>query len=402
MKYNTDRFKFNAELEEMMLGEMVVEVGSLYLYLDQVDDRRDPRGVRYDLADVLTLLVLAKLAGEDGPTGMAEWLSHRAEALVRLMGLPRASMPHATTISRILGEAVKVEQLEAVLQRYWDHVAQGSREVVVAIDGKVLRGTIPTGASHGGVHLLAAYLPGEGLVLMQVEVESKENEIVAAPKLLEMIDLRNKVVIGDALHTQRPLSIQIVTAGGDFIWMTKGNQPETEAAIAHLFEPEPLQPGAHPTPTDFQSATTVNKGHGRLERRTLTTSAMLNDYLTWPHVAQVFKLERHFLKLTTGVVTTQITYGLTSFTPAEADPARLLQLIRTYWQIENGLHYPRDVSFNEDRCRLKIGHAARTMATLNNLALALLRRLDFATVPQARRLFAARPTQALQLIFLKP
>lgn len=402
MKYNTDRLKFNGELEEMMLGDMVVEMGSLYLYFDQLEDQRDPRGVRYDLADVLTLVVLAKLAGEDGPKGMAEWLSHRADELVRALGLPRASMPHPVTISRILGQAVKVEHLEAVLQRYFDHIAQASPEVVIALDGKVLRGTIPTGSSHGGVHLLAAYLPGEGLVLMQVEVDTKENEIVAAPKLLEVIDLRRKVVIGDALHTQRPLSIQIVRAGGDFIWMAKGNQPDTEQAIADLFAPEPLAPGAQPTPTDFQSATTFNKSHGRLERRTLTTSAMLNGYLTWPYVAQVFKLERQFTHCATGLVTTQITYGLTSLAAAEADPARLLDLIRTYWHIENRLHYPRDVSFKEDRCRLRIGHAARTMATLNNLALALIRRRDFATVPQARRYFAARPWEALQLIMLKP
>lgn len=402
MKYNTDRFEFNGQLEEMMLGEMVVEVGSLYLYFEQLVDQRAARGVRYDLADALTLIVLAKLAGEDGPRGIAAWLSHRAEGLAQALGLPRTSMPHAVTISRILGKAVQAEELEKVLNRYFDHVAQASQEVVIAIDGKVLRGTIPTGASHGGVYLLAAYLPQEGLVLMQVEIEKKENEIVAAPKLLEMIDLRHKVVIGDALHTQRQLSIQIVVAGGDYVWMAKGNQPETEAAIAHLFEPESLAPGALPTPTDFQTATTVNKNRGRLERRTLTTSAMLNDYLTWPYLAQVFKLQRTFTQLSTGVVTTQITYGLTSLAVAEADPARLLQLIRTYWQIENGLHYRRDVSFKEDRCRLRIGHASRTMATLNNLALALIRQQGFRFVPDARRFFAAHPVDALQLIMLHP
>jgi hypothetical protein len=87
MKYNTEQFTDNDQRSEMMVGEMVVEVGGLYLYLDEVEDQRDPRGVRYELADVLTLLVLAKLAGEDGPTGMAEWLHYRADELVRTLGL---------------------------------------------------------------------------------------------------------------------------------------------------------------------------------------------------------------------------------------------------------------------------------------------------------------------------
>jgi predicted transposase YbfD/YdcC len=110
---------------------------------------------------------------------------------------------------------------------------------------------------------------------------------------------------------------------------------------------------------------------------------LLNDYLTWPYLAQLFKLERTFIQTSTGTLTSQVVYGLTSLSLTEAGPDRLLALIRSYWQIENGLHYHRDVSFHEDHCRLKIGHAARTMATLNNLALALIRQQGFPFVPQA-------------------
>jgi predicted ATPase len=124
--------------------------------------------------------------------------------------------------------------------------------------------------------------------------------------------------------------------------------------------------------------------------------------VAWPYLAQVFKLERTFTQTATGLVTAQVIYGLTSLSAAEANPGRLLTLIRSYWQIENGLHYRRDVSFKEDRCRLKIGHAARTMATLNNLALALIRQQDFRFAPQARRRFAAHPLETLKLLFLDP
>ena len=137
---------------------------------------------------------------------MADWLKYRAELLVSALALQRAIMAHRVTISRILGQAVEVSELEAVLHAYFDHQAQASQEVVVAIDGKVLRGSIEVGQNQG-VHLLAAYLPEEGSVLMQVEEASQESEIVAAPKLVQALDLQGKVVIGDAMHTQR-----------DFLW----------------------------------------------------------------------------------------------------------------------------------------------------------------------------------------
>ena len=401
MKYNQSRVQYKQEVQQYLLGGYVYDLNSLYAHYEELTDQRKARGVRYALPDALSLITLAKLGGEDGPTGMAQWLAERAEPLVQALGLERETMPHRVTISRIMGQAVQVEELERVLQAYFEGQVQMSRAIVINLDGKVLRGTIALGETQG-THLLAAYLPQEGLVLLQVEVETKENEIVAAPKLLAQLDLRGKVITGDAMHTQRQLSIEIVVAGGDYLWIAKENQPELRATIAHLFEPEQVTPGFAPTPTDFKTAVTVNKGHGRLERRSLTSSAMLKDYLDWPYLEQVFKLERRFLNLQTGEVTTETHYGLSSLTPAEAGPERLLALQRSHWGIENGLHYRRDVTFKEDRCRLKIGHAARTMATLNNLALALILRQGYPYLPQARRHFAAHPLDALHLIMQNP
>ena len=401
MKCSTSRVEYNRELQEFMLGEYVFDLNGLYAYLEQLTDGRDPRGVRYHLADAMSLIILAKLGGEDEPRGIADWLKHRGGLLVNALNLPRSSMPHAITISRILGQAVEPEELEQVLHRYFDGQAQLSHEVVIAIDGKTMRGTIPTGERQG-LHLLAAYLPGEGLVLMQVEVDSQENEIVAAPRLLEVLDLRGKVVIGDAMHTQRQLSIDIVTAGGDYLWIAKDNQAQLKEDIAHLFAPQQCPPATSPLPTDFQSVTDHAYGHGRYETRTITTSSMLKDFLDWPHLEQVFKLDYRAVNLNTGQVQYQTHYGLTSLPAAEASPQRLLTLKRHYWGIENRLHYRRDVSLKEDRCRLRIGHAARTMAILNNLILALIDRLDFHTVPDARRRFSAKPLEALNLLFQNP
>lgn len=401
MKYNPERITFNWDIQEFMLGEFVFEVNSLYVHLEQLTDQRDPRGVRYQLADALTMIILAKLGGEDEAHGMSQWLKDRAEQLVQALQLQRSSMPHETTISRIMGEAVEEEELSQQMQRYFDGQAQVSQEVVIAIDGKTMRGTIPAGQTQG-VHLLAAYLPGEGLVLMQVEVESKENEIVAAPRLLASLDLRQKVIIGDAMHTQRAISIEIVEAGGDYLWLAKDNQSQLKEHIESLFAPQECPPATSPLPTDFQSVTSYDYGHGRYETRTLTTSSMLKDYLDWPYLEQVFKLDYHAVNLNTGQLYTETHYGLTSLSADQAGPERLLELKRHYWGIENRLHYRRDVALNEDRCRLRRGHAAQTMALINNLVLALIDRLDFKSVPDARRRFAAHPVEALKLFFQNP
>jgi predicted transposase YbfD/YdcC len=398
MNNSIERLSDKLEEEMREVGAYVWDISSLYAYFEGVTDLRAARGVRYRLADMLSMITLAKLGGEDEPHGMAQWLGERAEQIVAELGLGRASMPHETTITRVMGKGVDADELEKVLQRYFDDQVQNGQMVLICLDGKTIRGTIPKGKSQG-VHLLAAYMPQEGIVLLQVEVESKENEIVAAPKLLKALDLRGKVVVGDALHTQRALSIQIVQQGGDYLWVVKGNQPETQEAIAHLFEPQVCPPATSPIPTDFQTITTYSYGHGRQERRTLTTSAMLKDYLDWPHLEQVFKLDYRAVDPNTGEIHQETVYGLTSLSPEQADPARLLDLKRGYWGIENKLHYRRDVSLNEDRCRLKTGHAPRTMAIINNLALALIDRLDFNSVPDARRRFAAKPKQALSLLF---
>src|SRR5262245_41032194 len=111
MKYKEERMEYNYSLREFMLGEYVYDLKGLYAYYERLKDKRKARGIRYSLADALSLITLAKLGGEDGPRGISEWLKHRAQQLIAALKLPRASMPHPVTISRILGKAVEVEEL---------------------------------------------------------------------------------------------------------------------------------------------------------------------------------------------------------------------------------------------------------------------------------------------------
>lgn len=376
----------------------VINISSLYARFEQLEDQRKAKGKRYALATVLLGIFLAKLCGEDKPSGIAEWAKHREEWITHLLGLSRTRMPHHNTYRRILAQGIKEEELERVAQERYRHEGEAGYHVVVAMDGKVMRGTIDP-QTEEGLCLLAVFLPGEGITLAQVAIPNKQNEISAAPKLLEWVDLRNKVVIGDALHTQRQISIQIGTAGGHYLWTVKGNQPQLMQDIRDWFDPEvkPL-PGMGCPPKDFRSATRVNKHHGRIEVRTLTTSSQLNDFIAWPFVQQVFRLDRQITTLKTGMIRHEVVYGITSLSAELASPDQLLGMLRSYWRIENSLHYRRDVSLHEDATRFKSRSAAHNMATINNLVLALIAKANYPFVPAARRFFAAHPDRAVSLV----
>lgn len=161
-----------------------------------------------------------------------------------------------------------------------------------------------------------------------------------------------------------------------------------------LFQPHRERAGTSALPNDFRTARTVEKGHGRLEKRTITVSSMLADYSTWPELAQVFKLESQRTDAR-GTTKTEVRYGVTSLPVHLADPKRLLQLTRGHWGIENGLHYRRDATMREDHAQLRMGHAPEMLAVLNNTVLGLFARQGETNVAHARREFAYYLEKAL-------
>lgn len=382
---------------ESNTGE-VLDLGRLYERFAGLKDKRQAKGKRYALATILLGMFLAKLCGEDKPSGIAEWVALRGEWISQVLGLKRKSMPSHHTYRRILAEGIDAKEFEGLAREHHRYCGEAGYLVVASIDGKLCRGTIDLEVSDG-LYLLALFLPGEGVTLAQLAIESKQNEISAAPTLLGWVDLRNKVIIGDALHTQRQLSLQIGKAGGNYLWTVKGNQPQLLQDLQDWFDPNvPLLPGMGCPPKDFQSATLTSKGHGRLEVRTLTTSSQLNDFLDWPFLQQVFQLQRTITTSKTGKTRHETIYGITSLAAEQASPVQLLQMLRSYWHIENNLHYPRDVTLHEDQTRFKKHSAAHNMAIINNLVLSLIAKSDFPFVPSARRFFAAYPDHALALL----
>lgn len=374
---------------------LIFATDSLYEYLRKITDNRQAKGKRYCLATLLLVMILAKMCGEDKPSGIYDWVAKRVRLLRDLKILKRPQAPCHMAYRRVLQHIIPADEWDQLLHDYHQQRLKTEKEIIITIDGKTVRGTIPREEKRG-THLLTVYVPEQGLALVQAQVDQKENEIVVAPQVLKEVNLQGAIVIGDAMHTQREVSRQIVAAGGDYLWFVKGNQARTEWAIQKLFVHEMcnLRQEA-PLGKDFQTYVQVSKAHGRLEIRTIFTSTLLNDYLDWPHVAQVFRLERIRWHPFFRGRTRQVVYGLTSRPPERSSPEHLLDLSRKYWGIENGLHYRRDVTFQEDATRMTLGNAGRIMAALNNLVIGLCLRTHSSNVAQARRLFSACPADAL-------
>ena len=369
-------------------------------YLAAVPDPRHRRGCRYPLPPLLALALVAKLANHADLTALAHWARLRAAELTAWLGLPRATMPHPTTWTRLFA-ALDVSALERQVAAFFTHHATRlapQRGVQLTLDGKTLRGTIATGSTQG-VHLVAAYLPSVGCVLAQLAVTRKANELTVAPTLLAQLDLHGRVVTGDALFAQRNLSAQIVAAGGDYLWTVKANQPGLLDEIRWLFAP--LQAGEQASDWDWRTARTVTSGHGRIVERRLVVSGALAGSSDWPGLAQVFQLTVRRTDKRQRRTTETVRYGVTSLSAAVAGPVQLLRLVRGHWGIEGGLHQRRDVTLGEDASQVRTGHAPQVLACLNNVVIGLMSLQGGRNLAAVRRDFDYRFNRALQRFALQ-
>jgi hypothetical protein len=204
--------------QEVDENGLVFDLGSLYEFFMRMQDTRGAKGKRYRLATLLVLMLLAKLGGEDKPSGITDWVAERKEQLMVLKILKRDAVPCHMTYRRVLQEIVDAQEFDGLISQYHQQRLEEEQEILLTMDGKTLRGTIPFGELRG-THLLTVYVPKQGLVLVQAQVDHKENEIVVAPQVLKQVNLCGSIIIGDAMHTQREVSRQIVEAGGGhFLW----------------------------------------------------------------------------------------------------------------------------------------------------------------------------------------
>jgi predicted transposase YbfD/YdcC len=382
---------------------MPTTIRPLSEYLAEIVDPRLAKGLRHALVAILCLCVVAMMCGAKTPKAMANWLKNRPnpKPFLERLGFTKPYGPGKSTLYRVLA-LITVEVFIAQVNRWLEDNFPPSPPADpddlegVSVDGKTLRGSRKQSANK--THLLSAFSHRLRRTFAQLGVDDKTNEIGVMPELLANLVIAGRVFTMDALLTQQEIAQTIVDHQGDYVMIAKNNQPTLQADIATLFEPERCTPGFSPPPKDLRTAPTINKAHGRLEYRTLQASTALNEYLDWPGVQQVFRLDRKTIILKTGAVRHKTVYGLTSLAPVRADAARLLQLTRNHWSIENCSHWVRDVTFGEDRSQVRKGDLPHVMAALRNCVIGLFHFLDFRFVPDGLDFFAARPSEALDVI----
>jgi len=276
-----------------------------------------------------------------------------------------------------------VAHVERALARWVQQTRPRRERAPLALDGKVVRGARTSTQAAPQVLSVSTHTTQE--TLAQVRIDDKTNEIPVAQELLPHLPVRGRVVTAAAVHTQTALAQCILAQGGAYLFTVKDNHPRLHAALAAYF--------ADPRAT-MRTTQTIDRRRGRTETRTLAASTRLNGYLhtyvPFPRIAQIARLIRPVR--TRETTTTETVYLITSLSPRQADPARLLTLIRGHWRIESR-HWLRDLTFGEDRSHLRSGSAPQIMAACRNLTLTLMRRTGTSDIAAFRQHLRSRPTR---------
>jgi predicted transposase YbfD/YdcC len=374
--------------------------------LQGISDPRKRRGQSYEWQYLLLIVASAVLAGQRSVRGMAQWATEQAPELLASLQPRRQRIPSVATLHRVLTD-VPIAVLERRMSAYTRQIDQddAGEGGIQTKQGEILRGqsvdgkTLCGASQHGEVvHLVSLVRHENGIALKQERVESKIDERKAARHLLDPEHLPHTVTTTDALYTQTKQAEQILAGGGHYLMVVKRNQPSLYQAIELGFAALPPINAEEAAFWRLQSYTTTDKGHGRLERRTLESTTALNDYLEWPGVAQVLRRTCQRTDLKTGKNTTHVRYAVTSLPRKRVSLAQVELLWRRHWTIENQLHHVRDVSFGEDGCQVHTGDAAQALAAFRNGILALLRYEGWPSPPTAFRHFSVNVQHALRLL----
>ncbi len=375
---------FSKEQAEGLLSEAALH--SLAELLEAVPDPRGRHGLRYDLPFLLTCLVAALLCNCDGTDAIAQWCGDQRPLLQGVFG-PRLFLAPSGSLYRWLLPQLDACAIERVLGSWVQATTTARADEPLALDGKAVRGA--RSGEQAAPHLLAFVTHQSQETFFQVRVDEKTNEIPVAKQVLPTLPIWQRVCTADALHTHAEFLRLMHKLQGETVLTVKGNQPTLYADLATYFA-DPL--------ARYLQAETIDRRRGRTEVRTIKVSTEMNAYLapSWPFVAQVAQLTRTVTKA--GKTTTEVVYLITTLSPSKASPERLLELNRGHWSIENRSHYVRDVTFGEDRSRLRTGNAPQIMAALRNLAITLIHRFGSSQIRATRHHFASCPHQALALL----
>ena len=335
-------------------------------YFKDLQDPRQQGKVAYPLDEILLLCLLAVLAGAECFTEIALFGTKKL-ALLRRFRPFKDGTPAHDHLGDILA-TLDAEQFQGCFAA-WIAAVTGVPEGVVAIDGKTSRRSGRKGVTRDSIHMVSAFAARQRLVLGQVKVAEKSNEIIAIPKLLDMLAIEGAILTIDAMGCQRDIAQMVIDKKADYVLALKGNQGSLRDD-AELFVSEQKASGF--VDTEISRDTTVDGDHGRIETRTTTVIhdvEWLQQRHSWPGLKGLVIVES--CREISGKIERETRYYITSMSMTAV---HLGHVIRSHWAIENSLHWVMDMVFRDDECRVRTDHAPANFATIKHMAINLLRR----------------------------
>ena len=354
------------------------------VFLSHFKDLRDPRQqgkVSYPLDEILLLCLLAVLAGAEAFTEIALFGVKKLEFLRRFRPFKDGTPAHDH-----LGDILAVLDAEQFQRCFvaWVAALTGAPEGVIAIDGKTVRRSHRKKSGKTAIHMVSAFAARQRLVLGQVKVAEKSNEIIAIPKLLDMLAIEGAIITIDAMGCQRDIAQKIIDKKADYVLALKGNQGSLREDV-EVFAAEQKAKGF--ADTKISQDTTIDGDHGRIETRTTTVIhdvKWLRERHDWPGMKAVVMVESS--REVSGKTEQETRFYITSLVML----AHLLgPVVRSHWAIENSLHRVMDMVFRDDECRVRTDHAPANFTTLKHMAHNLLRKAAGKDSLRSRRKIAA-------------
>lgn len=355
-----------------MPNSVRMDVKDILRHFKQLEDPRSPVNRLHPLDSVVVIAIMAVLAGANGPTAIAKWANIKAKVLVKLLDLPQG-IPQKDVYRRVLA-TLKPDAFQACFTMWLTALraaaaeATGVERPTLAIDGKTLRRSHDRGRNLGALHSVSVWASEFGLTLAQVATAEKSNEITAIPVLLSLIDIHGAIITIDAMGTQTAIAEKIVDGGGDYLLALKGNQGTLHDATVDYVQEQ--------AKTDFRGIgarrhDTVEKNHGRIERRTyiqMPAPRSLPGFDNWKGLLSIGIAILWCIR--DGKETSEVRYFISSL------PVKVKQFahsVRSHWGIENSCHWCLDVTYREDESRIRDECLRENFAWLNRLTLSLLK-----------------------------
>ena len=333
---------------------------SVLSYFSGMKDPRVERTKRHVLDDIVFISIAAVLSGVESWNEMEQYGTIKKEWLESFLELPNG-IPSHDTFNRFFA-ALDADEFEKCFLSWVKDIRQRTHGEVVSIDGKTVRGSRKAGCKSA-THIVSAWADKNELVLGQIKVDDKSNEITAIPKLLEVLLLEGCIVTIDAMGCQKKIAKKIVQRKAGYILAVKDNQKELYEDIQDSFR---VIPG-------IDSFEDIDYGHGRIETRKCTIIndlSLVENAEKWVGLESIVKIERERYFKATGIKENETSFYISTLKSAET----IANGVRKHWGIENKVHWVLDVAFNEDHSRKRAGNSAKNFSNLNRIAINLLKK----------------------------